>query len=74
MIEALDKMDVPNRMLVCIGMSFEPIQEASFPIILTGLLTSYTRLSKYYSAADYFISKISIKQYQKQIKKNDADT
>ena len=56
LIEALDKMDVPNKMLVCIGMSFEPIQEASFPIILTGLLTSYTRLSKYYSAADYFIS------------------
>jgi glycosyltransferase involved in cell wall biosynthesis len=56
LIEALDKMDVPNKMLVCIGMSFEPIQEASFPIILTGLLTSYTRLSKYSSAADYFIS------------------
>lgn len=56
LIEALEKMDIPDKMLVCIGISNEPIQEASFPIILTGLLTSYTRLSKYYSAADYFVS------------------
>lgn len=56
LIEALEKMEIPNKMLVCIGISNEPIQEASFPMILTGLLTSYTRLSKYYSAADYFIS------------------
>lgn len=56
LIEALEKLDLPNKMLVCIGMSYEPIQEASFPVILTGLLTSRTKLSKYYSAADYFIS------------------
>lgn len=55
LIEALEKIELPNKMLVCIGMSYESMQEASFPIILTGLLTSYTRLSKYYSAADYFI-------------------
>ena len=54
-IEALEQVDEPNKMLVCIGMSNEPIMNASFPIILSGYLTSYTRISKYYTSADFFL-------------------
>lgn len=54
-IEALEKCDVPNKLLVCIGMSNLPIPDASFPIILTGLITSQVKISKYCSAADIFV-------------------
>ena len=54
-IEALEKCDVPNKLLVCIGMSNLPIPDTSFPIILTGLITSQVKISKYYSAADVFV-------------------
>ena len=55
-IRALEKVDVPNKMLVCIGnipFNFSP--EGSFPIILTGELRNQTKIAKYYSAADYFL-------------------
>ena len=54
-VEALERCDIPNKMLVCIGMSNLPMPETSFPIILTGLLTSQVRISKYYSAADVYL-------------------
>lgn len=54
-IEALEGCDIPNKMLVCIGMSNKPISDASFPIILSGLLVSEAKISKYYSAADFFL-------------------
>lgn len=54
-VEALEKCDIPNKMLVCIGMSNLPMPDAPFPIILTGLLTSQEKISKYYSAADIFL-------------------
>ena len=56
-IEALEKVNVPNKMLVCIGNI--PINvsvpDAPFPIIVTGYLSNQTKIAKYYSAADYFI-------------------
>ena len=54
-VEALERCDIPNKMLVCIGMSNLPMPDVSFPIILTGLLTSQVKISKYYSAADVFL-------------------
>lgn len=54
-IEALERINVPNKILVCIGMSNMPMPDASFPIILTGLIGSQVKISKYYSAADLFI-------------------
>ena len=55
-ISALEEVDVPKKMLVCIGnipFNFSP--DASFPIILTGGLNNQTKMAKYYSAADYFL-------------------
>ena len=56
-IDALEKINVSNIMLVCIGNI--PIDvslpDASFPIILTGCLNNQTKISKYYSAADFFL-------------------
>ncbi len=55
-IKALEKANVPNKMLVCIGiLSSNPLPDASFPIILTGLLKNHEKLAKYYSSSDYFI-------------------
>jgi len=54
-VNALEKIDIPNKMLVCIGMSTKPTPDATFPIILTGLLNNQDKISKYYSSADYFI-------------------
>ena len=54
-IEAMEGCDIPNKMLVCIGLSNMPVPDASFPIILAGLLVSEAKISKYYSAADFFL-------------------
>lgn len=54
-VNALEKVDIPNKMLVCIGMSTKPTPDASFPILLTGLLNDQDKISKYYSSADFFI-------------------
>lgn len=55
-IAALEEVDVPNKILVCIGnipSNFSP--DASFPIIVTGGLRNQAKMAKYYSAADYFL-------------------
>lgn len=56
-IDALEKVTVPNKMLVCIGKIPVDVimQDASFPIIVTGCLNNQTKIAKYYSAADYFL-------------------
>ena len=56
-IEALEKVDVTNKLLVCIGnIPFGySVPEASFPIIVTGQLNNQERIAMYYSAADYFL-------------------
>ena len=56
-IEALEKIDVTNKLLVCIGnIPFGySVPEASFPIILTGGLNNQSKIAKYYSAADFFL-------------------
>ena len=56
-IDALEKVDVPNKMLVCIGniLTGVAVPEASFPIILTGQLKNQEKIAMYYSAADYFL-------------------
>lgn len=57
MIEALEKTESPNKLLVCIGnVPFNsPIPETSFPVILTGMINNQEKLAKYYAAADFFI-------------------
>lgn len=56
-IVALEKIDIPNKMLVCIGnIPFGySAPEASFPIIVTGQVTNQVKMTKYYSAVDYFL-------------------
>lgn len=56
-IAALEKVEAYGKMLVCIGnIPYNySVPEASFPIIVTGMLGSQSRLSKYYSAADFFL-------------------
>ena len=51
--EALEKVDLPNKLLVCIGQSSTAMPLTSFPIIQTGLLTSQDRIAKYYSASNF---------------------
>jgi glycosyltransferase involved in cell wall biosynthesis len=56
-INAVEKVNVPNKMLVCVGnipLNYS-VPEASFPIIVTGMVSNQTKLSQYYSAADFFI-------------------
>lgn len=56
LIEALEMIDIPNKILICIGgFSGQALPDASFPIVLTGLLKNQTKIAKYYSAADCFI-------------------
>ena len=54
-IEALEKVDIQNKLLVCIGDFSTLLQKASFPIIQTGKIHDQTQIAKYYSAADFFI-------------------
>lgn len=56
-IDALEKVQNPNKLLVCIGnIPFNmSIPDASFPIIVTGGLINQTKIAKYYSASDYFL-------------------
>lgn len=55
-IDALERVDLPDKLLVCIGgFSNKPIPEASFPVILTGILTNQAKIAQYYSASDFFL-------------------
>lgn len=54
-VEALETCKISNKILVCIGMSYLPMPVVSFPIILTGLQNSLSKIAKYYSAADFFL-------------------
>ena len=56
LVRALEQTEIPNKTLVCVGMFFdELIPESSFPIVLTGLLTSQSKMASHYAAADYFV-------------------
>ena len=55
-IAALERVDVPNKMLVCIGdFSEGTLPQCSFPVIWTGKLNDTMLVSMYYSAADFFL-------------------
>ena len=54
-VRALEKIAIPNKILICIGGSSVPMPEASIPIILTGMLSNQSKIAKYYSATDYFL-------------------
>ncbi len=55
-INSLENVDIPNKLLVCIGgFSNIPLPDSSFPIILTGVVSNHEKMAKYYSSADYFL-------------------
>lgn len=56
LIDALEKIEISNKLLVCIGEDFgNDAPKASFPIILTGLQKEQEKIAKYYSASDFFM-------------------
>lgn len=55
-IAVLEKVDAPNKTLICIGNKHESIKiKCNFPIIYTGIIKDPSQLAIYYSAADYFL-------------------
>lgn len=55
-IKSLENIDIPNKLLVCIGgFSNIPLPDTSFPIILTGVISDQNKMAKYYSSADFFL-------------------
>lgn len=54
-IEALEKVDAPNKMLVCIGYPDKTPPDASFPIVQEGIINSQSMIAQYYSASDFFL-------------------
>jgi glycosyltransferase involved in cell wall biosynthesis len=55
-VRALEKTEIPNKVLVCVGMFLnELIPTSSFPIVIAGLLGSQSKMAGYYAAADYFV-------------------
>lgn len=56
LIGALERIDIPNKILVCIGGIFgTEVPQTNFPVITVGLQTEQIVLSKYYSASDFFM-------------------
>ena len=54
LIAALERLDNPNTVLVCLG-NYQVVPKASFEIRCEGLVFNSRLLSLYYSAADYFV-------------------
>ncbi len=54
-IEALEQCNISNTILICIGSINMPMPDTPFPVILTGLINSQDIMSRYYSAADFFL-------------------
>lgn len=55
-IAALEKVNIQNKILVCLGGKYENIKlSCNFPIIFTGVIKEPATLSIYYSAADFFL-------------------
>ena len=55
-VRALEKTEIPNKVLVCVGKFLnELIPTSSFPIVIAGLLGSQSKMAGYYAAADYFV-------------------
>lgn len=57
LVSAIERAEYSNKILMCIGnIGFnQALPKASFPIIPTGPLTDSDKMSRYYSAADFFI-------------------
>lgn len=54
-IQALEKVDIPNKTLICMGHSNRPMADTTFPVLLTGCIRDEEKMAKLYSVADYFI-------------------
>lgn len=54
-IDALEKTKIPNKVLLCIGGANATMPNASFPIMLMGMLGNQSKIAKCYSASDFFL-------------------
>lgn len=54
LIKALEKLNLPNTLLVCLG-TFHSVPESSVQIRCEGFVSNNRLQSLYYSAADYFV-------------------
>ena len=54
-ITALEELEIPNKVLLCIGGIYATMPDATFPIILMGMLGNQSKIAKCYSAADFFL-------------------
>lgn len=54
LIEALERISIPNKMLICVG-NFCKVPEANFEVRCEGFVSNNRLQSIYYSAADYFV-------------------
>ena len=55
-VAALEIIDVPNKVLVCLGGLYEKVHiQSSFPVIFAGRINDPIQISLYYSSADYFL-------------------
>ena len=54
-IQALEKVDIPNKTLICMGNSNRPMIDTTFSVLMTGCMRDEEKMAKLYSAADYFI-------------------
>lgn len=55
LLEALEKVEIPNKVLVCIGKARQSKPKASFRVIYTGLLTDPSKIVEYYSASNFVL-------------------
>lgn len=69
LINALESLKVPNMILVCIGFynPEKPIRKTSFPIVYAGYVNEQDELSKYYSAADFYVQCSNIESFGQTI-------
>lgn len=55
-VAALEKIDVPNKVIVCLGGLYEKVHiQSSFPVIFAGRINDPSLISLYYSSADFFL-------------------
>ena len=54
-VGALEKLNIQNKILLCMGNANKQMPDSSFPILLTGCIRDEEKMAKLYSAADYFI-------------------
>lgn len=55
LISAIEKVDIPNKILVCLGKNEDILPDANFPIFQFGLMKDVQSISEIYSMSDFFL-------------------